>query len=272
MIVLIPMGGKGSRFTQQGYKLNKTLIPVTSRNDGKKYPMALSAMHDMPWCEYKQTKIICVNSLEHEKNGLEKMILSQFPQTIFIHDHIKLDQAFGCFLAREFLDHDDELFIGACDNGFDIDLKNFNKIKKTSDAIMLSHTNDINIERNPSAHSWAKLKKDNESLIELSFKKPVSSSPMGDHATTGMFWFKNSRIFLAYLEEMIWARDTIDGKYYVDKILNYFIRDQLKVKKFDVNYICWGTPEDYEYYENTFKYWKQFSKKNKKIFNAISKK
>lgn len=257
------MGGKGSRFTQQGYKLNKTLIPVTSRHDGKKYPMAFSAINDIPWCKNKKTKIICVNSIEHAGNGLEKKILSKFPQTIFIHDHIKLDQAFGCFLAREFLEKDDELFIGACDNGFDIDLKKFNKLKETSDAIMLSHTNDLNIERNPNAHSWAQLKKDNESLLNLSFKTPVSSEPMNDHATTGMFWFKSSKIFLEYLEEMIWAKDTIDGKFYVDKLLNYFIRDSLKVKKFNVNYICWGTPEDYEYYENTFNYWKKFTKKNK---------
>lgn len=136
------MGGKGSRFSEQGYKLNKTLIPVTSRHDGKKYPMALSAILDMPWVNFKSTKIICVNSSEHAVNGLEKKIFKAFPQTIFIHDHIKLDQAFGCFLAREFLQTNEELFIGACDNGFDIDIKAFTKLKKSADAIMLSHNND----------------------------------------------------------------------------------------------------------------------------------
>jgi dTDP-glucose pyrophosphorylase len=269
MLVLIPMGGKGSRFSDQGYKLNKTLIPVTSRHDGKKYPMAINAMVDVPWINFKSTKIICVNSSEHAVNGLEKKISRFFPQTIFIHDHIKLDQAFGCYLAREFLQSNEELFIGACDNGFDMDLKAFNKIKKSADAIMFSHTNDLNIERNPLAHSWADLKKDKESLKRLSFKNPVSLNPMNDHATTGMFWFKNANVFLNYLEKMIWAKDTIDGKFYVDKILNYYIEDNLKVKKFDVNYICWGTPEDYEYYENTLSYWKSFSKKNKKIIKAI---
>ena len=47
---------------------------------------------------------------------------------------------------------------------------NFNKIKKTCDAIMFSHTDDLNIERNPEAHSWARLDKDKESLKSLSFK------------------------------------------------------------------------------------------------------
>ena len=27
-----------------------------------------------------------------------------FPNTVFIHDHVLLDQAYGCFLAREFLE------------------------------------------------------------------------------------------------------------------------------------------------------------------------
>jgi len=269
MIILIPMGGKGSRFSEQGYKLNKALIPVTSRHDGKKYPMALSSMLDIPWCNTQSNKIICVNSLEHAKNGLEKKIKMKFKHAIFIHDHIKLDQAFGCFLAREFLQHDEELFIGACDNGFDIDLKAFNRLKRNSDAIMFSHTGDVNIERDPSAHSWAKLKKDNSSLATLSFKKPVSANPMNDHATTGMFWFKSAKVFLQYLENMIWANDMVDGKFYVDKLLNYYIQDKLTVQKCDVNYICWGTPQDYELYEQTLGYWNSFYKKNKKISNAM---
>ena len=126
---------------------------------------------------------------------------------------------------------------------------------------MLSHTNDANIEQNPEAHSWALLKKDKVSLSGLSFKKSISNNPMADHATTGMFWFKSSKIFLKYLEQMIWGNDSESGKFYVDKILNYYIRDRLVVKKFDVNYICWGTPLDYEQYEKTLKYWREFNKK-----------
>ena len=71
---------------------------------------------------------------------------------------------------------------------------------------------------------------------------------------------------------MIWANDTIDGKFYVDKLLNYYIEDNLSVKKYDVNYICWGTPDDYELYEKTLNYWKNFYKHNKKISSAMKAK
>ena len=81
---------------------------------------------------------------------------------------------------------------------------------------------------------------------------------MSDHATTGMFWFKHATNFLSNLEKMIWAKDTISGKYYVDKVLQYCIDSGLKVGFFDVDYICWGTPADYENYENTISYWQEF--------------
>jgi len=40
MIILVPMGGKGSRFEKKGYKVNKSILPVTSRFDGSSNPMA----------------------------------------------------------------------------------------------------------------------------------------------------------------------------------------------------------------------------------------
>ena len=84
---------------------------------------------------------------------------------------------------------------------------------------------------------------------------------MEDHATTGMFWFKNASVFLEHLESMIWKGDTLNGKYYVDKVLQYCIEARLKVQYFDIKYICWGTPSDYENYEQTISYWNEFIKK-----------
>jgi len=259
MIILIPMGGKGTRFSDAGYTTNKACIPTTDRHTGEKRPMVVCAMNDVPGINDPDNKIICVDRDFHETNGTEKTIKDFYPNTVFIHDHVMLDQAYGCFLAREFLLSDDELFIGACDNGIEIDLDAFEQARKEADVLMISHTNDANIEQNPNAHSWAKLKEDGKSLNAISLKTPVSDDPMNDHATTGMFWFKRASDFLKYLEEMIWAKDTLNGKYYVDKVLEYCIDDGLKVQYFDVKYICWGTPQDYEEYEQTIEYWKHYS-------------
>ena len=265
MIILMPMGGLGTRFSSKGYQLNKAEILTTFRKTVEKLPMVICALKDIPGSDTLKNKIICINRLEHKESGLEQKILDSFPQAIFIHDHVQLDQAYGCFLAREFLDSEEELFVGACDNGFDIDINQFNKLKKEFDAIMISHSNDSNIESNPNAHSWAKLDKDKKTLLDISFKKIVSNDFMKDHATTGMFWFKSAKTFLKYLEKMIWKKDTHQGKFYVDKLLKYYITDKKKVTFFDVKYLCWGTPEDYENYENTISYWSNFLKQNKWI-------
>ena len=199
MIILIPMGGKGTRFSKAAYKDNKACILTTDRHSGKKLPMIICAMKDIPGIEDEANKIVCIDRDFHLENGTEGKILQTYNRTIFVHDHVLLDQAFGCFLAREFLNSDEELFIGACDNGMEINLEAFEDSKKDNDALMISHTNDQNIAQNPNAHSWAKLSKDSKHLSELSLKNTVSDNPMDDHATTGMFWFKNAKTFLKYL-------------------------------------------------------------------------
>lgn len=262
MIILIPMGGKGTRFANAGYKLNKACIPTTDRHSGKKLPMVICAMKDIPEIDDPRHKIVCVDRDFHETDGTEKMIREFFPNTVFIHDHVMLDQAYGCFLAREFLQNDAELFIGACDNGLVYNKNAFDQAKKEADVLMLSHTNDTNIEQNPKAHSYAKLKKPNcKDLASIALKQTVSENFMQDHATTGTFWFKHAHVFLKHLEEMIWKKDMLGGKYYVDKVLQYCIEAGLKVQYFDVRYLCWGTPADYELYEQTLTYYTGYSKK-----------
>ncbi|MDA9249204.1 nucleotidyltransferase [Gammaproteobacteria bacterium] len=258
MIILIPMGGKGSRFSDAGYSLNKACLKTYDRHTGQSLPMVICAMKDIPDIYNAGNHIICIDRELHQENGTEALILEEFSNTTFIHDHTLLDQAYGCFLAKDFLDSEEELFIGTCDSGMEIDFESFQDLKKTSDAIMISHTNDQNISHNPEAHSWAKLQPNGKDIDFISIKKTVSDQPMEDHATTGIFWFKHAQIFLGYLELMIENQDTFDGKYYVDKILQYYLDDQKIVNFQDVKFICWGTPYDYENYQKSYAYWQEF--------------
>ena len=261
MIILIPMGGKGTRFSEAGYTRNKACIPTTDRHTGKALPMVICAMKDIPEIYDPNNTIICIDRDFHNTNGTEQQIRDFFPNVIFIHDHAMQDQAFACFLARKFLTTDEELFITSCDSGFSYDQVSFDKARNEADVLMISHTNDNNIANNPKAHSWAKLNDPTSQRIEsLSLKQPVSDSPMNDHATTGLFWFKRASDFLKHLESMIANKDTLHGKYYVDQVLQYCINAGLNVQYFDVAYFCWGTPHDYEIYEKTIHYWREFAR------------
>ena len=170
MIILVPMGGKGTRFSNAGYTTNKACIPTTDRHSGQKLPMIVCALKDMPGINDPENKIICVDRDLHENNGTERIILEHFPNVVFIHDHVMLDQAFGCFLAREFLMTNEELFIGSCDNGFDYDNDAFDRAREHYDVLMISHTADVNIAQNPKAHSWAALDAEGKYLTAISLK------------------------------------------------------------------------------------------------------
>lgn len=257
MIILIPMGGAGSRFKEAGYKEDKAEIQVTDRNTGLKIPMIIASMQDLLAIENKKNTIVCIDRKKHAENGLEDIILSSFSNTHFIHDTVLLDQAYACFLAKEYLMSDDELLIGNCDSGFALDNDMFQRAKENSDAIIFTQHNSQTIEDDPDAHSWI-ISRANNVVSDLSIKKAISSNPKNDHATTGIFWFKKASIFLKILNEMIDAKDMLDNKYYVDKTIPYYLKDKLDVQFLDVEYFCWGTPKDFENYEKTFQYWLDF--------------
>lgn len=263
MIVLLPMGGLGSRFRNAGYHQNKPSIPVTDRKTGDKVPMVIAALRDIPNIYNDDTKIVCVNRDFHAHDGTEEILRCEFKNIVFIHDHVLLDQAVACLLAREYLATDDELFIASCDNGADFPLEEFSKKKESCDALLISHSNDDNIARDPFSHSWVKLDK-NENWIEgISVKKPLNDNFMKDHATTGMFWFRHANIFLRSLEIFLSKDGTLLEKNVVDAVIQTCLEGGFKISYLDVRFFCWGTPEEYEIYERTINYWTDYINENK---------
>ena len=57
------------------------------------------------------------------------------------------------------------------------------------------------------------------------------------------------------LKKLLEKNIRVNGEYYVDSLMGELIELGLNVKVFEVDdYICWGTPDDYE----TFVYWQSF--------------
>ena len=68
-------------------------------------------------------------------------------------------------------------------------------------------------------------------------------------------FFRKAKYFIEGLQQNYLENITSNGEYYVDDVINQNIKSGLKVKVFEVdNYICWGTPNDYE----TYLYWKRY--------------
>lgn len=261
MIVIIPMGGLGSRFRDKGYTAPKPAIPVTCRRTGARLPMVVAAMRDIPGIHLPSTRIFCIGREEYRPSGLEDSISAHFPRARFLHDHVQYGQAFACLLAREHLKTEEEVIVASCDTGFDIDLDLFRQRRMKSDVIMLSHSQDENIAHNPSAHSWAELNPDGWTLSHLAIKAEAAGGDLSGHATTGVFWFRHASAFLRCLEQTLFATGKPEGRL-VDEVLNRCIGEGLKVSFLDVVYYGWGTPRDYENYERTLQYWESYADNN----------
>lgn len=259
MNVLIPMAGEGSRFQKEGWTIPKPLIPITDRRGGEDLPMVVAATLDIPFTQEEGTQTLYVDRVHHKKLGIQDAIKEYVPSAEFTSlDYLTEGQACTCLAIKEKINNHQELFIGACDCGMTMDLDLFYHRAKTADAMIFTHTNDLNIQQNPSAHSWAEICDDGYTIRRVSIKKPVSDQPLKDHATTGMFWFKRGSEFVRTAEMLIDRNDKFGSEYYVDQVMQVAIDEGLAVMIMDVHYICWGTPSDLKIYEETLAYWKQY--------------
>ena len=248
MNVLVPMAGAGSRFKEEGYKIPKPLILVNQK------PMVVEATCHLP--EGKKYIYICRK--EHIKEDrIDNKIKQFFSNSKFIHiEYLTEGQAATCLLAKNEINNNEELIIGACDNGMIWDQRKFNEEKIKTDCLIWTFRNNVTVVNKPEAYGWVEINKENEAK-KVSVKVPISLNPTNDHAVVGTFWFKKGKYFVDAAEEMISRNKRINNEFYVDECINNLIKLGLKVKVFEVDkYICWGTPNDLKTYE----YWQSFFK------------
>lgn len=259
MIILIPMAGEGKRFKEEGYKMPKPLIPTFDRKTKKELPMVVCATNNLPGADDPENKIIFVDRDFHKTQGVEDIIASYWKNAQFITlDHLTEGQASSCLKAKDIINTDEELLIGPCDCGININVDAFNELKKTCDCIVFTFTNNDSVCDNPNAYGWMKTD-DNGNIVNASVKRAISDNPEKDPAVVAVFWFKHGSDFVTAAENMIAADDRINNEFYVDEVINFILKLDLKAKIFNVDkYFCWGTPKDYEDYQNTIKYWEGF--------------
>ena len=257
--VLIPMAGAGQRFADAGYRVHKPAIPTFDRNDGTKKPMVVCATKDLPGVLEDGSNVIYVDRTFHREDGVEEAIRKYYKKAQFITiDRLTEGQACTCMLAKEDLNPEEELLIAGCDNGMDIDRAAFEETKQTCDCIVFTYRHNEAVLQNPDAYGWM-LTDEAGNITGTSIKKAISDTPMEDPAVVATFWFKKAKIFLDATEKMIRENDRINGEFYVDQTVKHVLDLGYRAKIFDIDrYVGWGTPADYEGYQNTYAYFRAF--------------
>lgn len=258
MINLIPMAGEGKRFKDAGYKIPKPLILVSGKL------MIIKAADSLPIAD----KWIFVCRKEHIADyGIDKVLKAYAHNVVIIAvDKLTEGQANTCLLAKDLINNDEELLIGACDNGMIWNKNEFEKLRKEADCLVWTFRNNVAVKNKPQAYGWV-IVDDKDNISKISVKIPISDNPIKDHAIVGTFWFKKGKIFIEAVENMIKKNIKVNNEFYVDSVINEVIESGYRTKVFEIEkYICWGAPDDLKRYQ----YWEEFFKKYN--FNGLSKK
>jgi len=247
-INLIPLAGKGKRFTDAGYVDPKPLVGVSGK------PMIVQATNYLPWAE--KNIFVCLG--DHlDSYPLEVEIKKVYGEAKIVRlDEVTEGQAITCELGLGGENPESSLLIAACDNGMLWDKNKYQQLidDQDVDVVVWSFRRYPTGERNPQMYGWISVN-DNDDVQSVSVKKPISDDPYNDHAIVGTFYFRKIRFFIESVKRLVEKNMRVNNEFYVDSCINELVDMGLKVKVFEADhYICWGTPDDLKIYE----YWQGF--------------
>jgi len=244
VILILPMAGRGSRFSVEGYSLPKPLIFI------KKNPMVVEAVNCLPETEDKI--FICLQ--EHiDIFKIDETLRKSYKDCkIKPINFVTQGQACTCEIGiKAFnVDPDSSILISACDNGVIYNKEDYEKLVSDMDidVIVWSFKNNKASIDNPNMYSWLDIDQ-NEFIRHVYTKKFIYDNTINREAIIGTMFFRKSKYFTENLQKNYDEDIRTNGEFYVDDVINQCIKSGLKIKSFCVDeYLCWGTPSDYEHY------------------------
>lgn len=239
MIVVIPMAGKGSRFSECGYLDPKPLIEI---KQGIRMIEAVVTSIGIPDASYV---FICHS--DHKKYDLEKLFnsmnLASF-QIVWVN-HITEGAACSVLQARDIINTSEPIMIVNSDQILEWSSDHFIKYVNlnSADSAILTFT----ISGEDQKWSFVKLSEDYRYISEVKEKRQISNI-----ATAGLYYFSRGEIFVKSAEAMISENDRYNGEFYVAPVYNYVIEQGYTVMNYPIPTIyATGTPDDLNKYIGT---------------------
>lgn len=238
MNIVIPMAGRGSRFSDVGYTTPKPLITV----NGKHMIELVIDNMAVTGANY----IFIVQRHHYTKYNLQDLLsnlVKKFESVckIIITDEVTEGPACSVLLAKEYINDSLPLVIANSDQYIDWGK---NDIKKIVD-IMSKYDVDGCISTFTSSDpkfSYAHVI--NDVVTHVAEKDVISN-----HASTGIYFWKRGSDFVRYAEQMILNGIRQKNEYYVGPIYNLSIEDGKTIIVSGCNkFYCLGTPADLQNY------------------------
>lgn len=237
--LIMPMAGRGSRFTKEGFEVPKPLIKINNK------PFFY-------WATQSIRKFIELNSLtfvvlrEHvEKFSIDKHILDYFPEAkVEIIPEVLNGAVLTCIEGIRNINNNNPIIFNDCDHLFSSSLFNIycnREIFSEIDGALLTFKSDDS--------KFSYLQCDNYGNVIKTIEKKVVSND----AICGAYYFRNKDIFLEctnkYLEICNYS------EYFVSGVYNVMAEKGYIIKNFEVDFhLPFGTPVEYELAVNSDKF------------------
>lgn len=245
---LIPMAGAGARFSREGYRQPKPLVPVAGA------PMIRRALATFPPA---QTWIAACRSEHLQQFALEPALRSNGHRVQVLPVANPTEgQAATCLLARPQLDPAQPLLIAPCDAALVYDQARYAALTADPgvDAVVWTFRNHPHANRHPQQYGWVQAAP-NGTIERVTCKVPLSDTPQRDPGIIGAFWFRQAGFFFEAAEALLTQNRRVNGEFYVDSTIEVLLEQGRRAKHFDVeHYICFGTPDDVR----TFEFWSRY--------------
>lgn len=232
MIVVIPLAGRGSRFKNKGYNIPKPLIDIAGK------PILYYAFQSLKNVKYR--KLIFIVLSEHEKKYNISRVINDYivdDFEIILIDSVTKGQLCTVLEARTYFRKDEGILILSSDT--------FVKSKIYKELENITYDGLISVYDIP-GDDWSFAKTNiYGDVIEVSEKRRISKN-----ASTGIYFFKDSKLFEYEADEMIKRRETTNNEYYIMPLYSSYIKNK-KIIKLSNASSMWdlGTPEKKEKFE-----------------------
>ena len=239
MIILIPLGGIGSRFKECNYKLPKPLINVMGKR-------IISWVIDSLDITSNDTIVIPYNS-ELVEYRFESLIIKEFPKINFVFFKLRnqtLGAAHTVQLGLKHINLPDQPVI--CLDGDNFYLCNIIKLWKQSGM----ENNIFYFEDDNGLPVYSYIKTDGNIIIDIAEKNKIS-----DMACCGSYAFKSSHELLNECTELIDNKIKQKGEYYMSGVIKQMISKGKVFKSESIDkldYVCLGTPLDVRLFCNNY--------------------
>lgn len=232
--IVVPMAGRGSRFSEVGYTQPKPLIPVMGR------PMIQWVIENLT--PRRDHRFIFICQKEHVENyGLEVTLSALAPGCKVIPiEGITEGAACTVLLASEYINNPDAMMIANCDQYIDASIDAYLDAMDSADAdglIMTMKADDP---------KWSFVGLDDAGTWVTTV---VEKQVISDEATVGIYNFRRGADFVRAAQTMI-ARDLrVNNEFYVAPTYNQLIAEGARIAYHNIGAVNagmygLGTPAD----------------------------